>query len=752
MVTLQVKLSLDRLVYLLAGGVGAILVLGATGFGLTVAAEQGYLVPSARVGFGLAICTVAWIASWHLRHRAPTVMGAIAGTAAGSLYAVLYAAHGMYDFISSSVAFGAMAAVTATAALHGLRTGRQGLAWVGLLGGLLAPLMVSSGDNRPVAFFGYLTILAAGSVFVAAKRDWPWLVWGAGVGLVLEYMGWVSAWHSLDQIPYGLAAAFVLALPFAVAGARHNGTTGKHALGWSLFMPMLAIPWLGPEVDPAYDDVSGMPLTAIIGAASLWIAIGMMVVPLPGLLALRIRAYGAAAMASGAVLAMLALVVTSWVGATPVPSVHVVLGALAPLAVTTALFARHPLTRFYDVMPLISGGVLFVLAASVGPEAPVMAGVVAVGALSVSAYRVDGSSWRLVAGLLGSGATLLTATATGAQDGDLGALVPATLVTLVLFGQGPLLLRRGTPRHVAFLTAAAASLVAYLPLHLAWVETWGDDYVGLLPLLLAGQALVGATMLVRTGEISRHGVELGAFAAMAMLGVTMALPLQLETSWLTVGLALKGAALAWLSTHVRHVSLWWGSAILGVVVGVRLLANPDVLAYGDATGMILLNWTLYTWGLPALALVASAWCMTRTFEEKGLRPAWVPMALVILATIEGFALVNMEISHAFRDAGPISVYATGLTEGLVRSLSWGLYGMSLLGVGLWRGVRALRFIGFAFVLLGAGRVFAVDLWSLQGFARVLSMLGIGVCLLVSAFVFERLVLRGASSSDDEETP
>ena len=46
-----------------------------------------------------------------------------------------------------------------------------------------------------------------------------------------------------------------------------------------------------------------------------------------------------------------------------------------------------------------------------------------------------------------------------------------------------------------------------------------------------------------------------------------------------------------------------------------------------------------------------------------------------------------------------------------------------------------------FVLLAAVKVFVVDLWSLPGFIRVGSLLGLGVFLIVAAFLFERLVLR-----------
>ena len=59
-------------------------------------------------------------------------------------------------------------------------------------------------------------------------------------------------------------------------------------------------------------------------------------------------------------------------------------------------------------------------------------------------------------------------------------------------------------------------------------------------------------------------------------------------------------------------------------------------------------------------------------------------------------------------------------------------------------------VGFCGVLAAAGTVFLSDLWSLSGFVRVGSIAGLGVTLLVAAFVFERLVLRRADDAEGEE--
>ena len=39
--------------------------------------------------------------------------------------------------------------------------------------------------------------------------------------------------------------------------------------------------------------------------------------------------------------------------------------------------------------------------------------------------------------------------------------------------------------------------------------------------------------------------------------VTVAIPLQLDKQWITIGWALEGAALAWLFRRIPHRGLFW---------------------------------------------------------------------------------------------------------------------------------------------------------------------------------------------------
>jgi uncharacterized membrane protein len=277
----------------------------------------------------------------------------------------------------------------------------------------------------------------------------------------------------------------------------------------------------------------------------------------------------------------------------------------------------------------------------------------------------------------------------------------------------------------------------------------GDPIIGVLPLLLGAGALVGAATLVRRHRAGQGSGPLALMIAVALAGLTAALPLQLNNQWLTVAWALEAAALAWLSRRLHHSLLPWGALALAVAVTLRLVLNPFALEYGGTAGPIILNWTLYTWGIPLLSLLVAARGLTQSESERSLRRV-APGLLTLMAIAIGFALVNVQVSHAFQDSGPVLLGGKGLWQGMVRSLAWAGYGVLVLIAGLRGEGRAVRFVGLAIVMLAAGKVFAVDLWALSGFVRVGSVLGLGVSLLVVAFLFERLVLRAEASGPDAD--
>ena len=112
----------------------------------------------------------------------------------------------------------------------------------------------------------------------------------------------------------------------------------------------------------------------------------------------------------------------------------------------------------------------------------------------------------------------------------------------------------------------------------------------------------------------------------------------------------------WLFGLVPHPGLKYLGLILFGVVGVRLIVNPEVLRY-EPRGAPIVNWLLYTYGVPVLATFAGAWLLRRAEAQRGDDPEYdwtvgrshvdraassAALGLVLL-----FVLINVEIADYF---------------------------------------------------------------------------------------------------------
>ena len=82
-----------------------------------------------------------------------------------------------------------------------------------------------------------------------------------------------------------------------------------------------------------------------------------------------------------------------------------------------------------------------------------------------------------------------------------------------------------------------------------------------------------------------------------------------------------------------------------------------------------------------------------------------------------------------------------LDRDLTMSIAWGVYALVLLGAGLWRKRRSLRFVSLGFMLLTVAKVFLVDLSNLEGLHRVFAFLGLAVALILVSLLYQRFLFR-----------
>jgi uncharacterized membrane protein len=858
-----------------AAWLGGITLVIAGIFLAKMAYEAGFFSPTLRVAAMIlsGVGGLVW-AEVSLRRGYVTTANAVSGAAIAVLYTAFYAAHALWHLLPLGVTFFMMALVTAVAGVVAIRYDAVFSAILGLLGGFATPVLLSTGEDRPLSLFSYILLLNLGLMSVAVKKRWHGLVLLGLAGTLVIEIGWAAKFLTPEEAPAGLLVFLLFGLLYlflpvlaqqdeapallqsAGAGAAASflfalflGWNEAYAGQWPLLFGYLAL------LDAALIAIAlfrGRSFLLIGGAAAtgltlpLWArtglgpelwgptlaAIGLAVLlNVPARLARRLapqrleedrKDYEAAGIAAAIGLGLYALVLAT---RTPVPPPWPFVLLLA--ALTGLLLERTGRERLHRVMPIgaialavlvqvwfhhgtaeaelwrnLGVPVLFTLALSFvaarRARAPVDAdedetgvvGATLVAGLGLLAYLAAphpaGDAPPLFAALAVFDVLLVVS----ARRRDWTGLVPAALllsalgievwqetsfhaadlaVTLPIYA-GFYLAFLALPfaltatvapawkdRPPPWISSALAGPAFFQPLYRAVSLGWGKAYIGALPLLLAAVSVAAVAGVAQrfaaapeeTPEARRRLGYLALFSAVALGFIALAVPLQLHRQWITVAWALEAAAVWWLFGKLPHPGLKYFGLLLYGCVGVRLLANPEVLRY-EERGLPILNWLFYTYGVPALCCLAGAAWLKRAeaarrnapehdlfaADRTHLAPAAAGLGLLLI-----FALINLEIIDFFSTSRFVELsLERQLARDLAMSLAWGLYAMALLVVGLWRRMRALRFLSLGFLLLTVAKVFLYDLANLEGGYRILSFLGLGVSLILVSLLYQRFVL------------
>lgn len=146
---------------------------------------------------------------WRLRLSRPGYAQALQGGAVAVLYLTLFVAFRFYGVLAAGPVFVLMVLVAGLAAALAVLQDARGLAVIGALGGFATPLLVSSGSGNHVALFSYYLVLDLGIAAVAWFRNWRLL---NAVGCVFTF-GVATAWGVLKYEPvhYAVAQCFLIA-------------------------------------------------------------------------------------------------------------------------------------------------------------------------------------------------------------------------------------------------------------------------------------------------------------------------------------------------------------------------------------------------------------------------------------------------------------------------------------------------------------------------------------------------------------
>jgi hypothetical protein len=303
------------------------------------------------------------------------------------------------------------------------------------------------------------------------------------------------------------------------------------------------------------------------------------------------------------------------------------------------------------------------------------------------------------------------------------------------------LYRRVRDNRDPHLTAVLASAFFFFTARLALLQGGLGSIVGIVPV---GEAAIMAVLLRELLSIEapnqRDLGRLALVAGAALAFVTVAIPLQLNHQWITIGWALEGIALAWLYRRIPHRGLLlFAIALLGTVFA-RLALNPAIFVY-EPRGMRVFNWYLYTYVICGISLLVSGWLLSKTDDElvTGLpRPsALLPAAGVILL----FLVLNIEIADYYATGREITFeFGVSIAQDLTYTIGWLIFGLILLGSCIQADIRAGRVAAVILIAVTTCKAFLYDMRKLGGLYRVASLVGLACSLALVALALQKFVL------------
>ena len=196
----------------LFSAIAGIALVFAAVFFLKYSVEHGWLQPKVRVVIGITVAlALLVVCELKAARKYPSTANALDAAAIAILFSTFFAAHALWNLIPSAVAFILLGVVTAIAVLLSIRRESLFIAVLGLLGGFATPILLSTGENKPIPLFAYLTLLNIGLAWVAYRKTWPVLTTMTLVFTTIYQWGWVFKFLDRSQLP--LAMAIFLLFP-----------------------------------------------------------------------------------------------------------------------------------------------------------------------------------------------------------------------------------------------------------------------------------------------------------------------------------------------------------------------------------------------------------------------------------------------------------------------------------------------------------------------------------------------------------
>jgi uncharacterized membrane protein len=216
-------------------------------FAIQYSFQHNLIRPEIRMALGFVTGLALLAGGVVLHRRQQYIVGAQTLCAVGvvALYAVTFACRALYhfEFFGPLPTFLFMALITTTAFFVAVRLNALVVAILGMLGGFLTPVLLSTGQDNPLGLFGYIAILDAGLILVALNKRWHFLTALGALGTALMQIGWADKFFEGNKILVALAVLLGFNALYLTANwlAKRRAQSNRWLAGGSLGLAAVAL-------------------------------------------------------------------------------------------------------------------------------------------------------------------------------------------------------------------------------------------------------------------------------------------------------------------------------------------------------------------------------------------------------------------------------------------------------------------------------------------------------------------------------
>lgn len=285
------------------------------------------------------------------------------------------------------------------------------------------------------------------------------------------------------------------------------------------------------------------------------------------------------------------------------------------------------------------------------------------------------------------------------------------------------------------------------------LQKYNDALLGLFT-VIAALVYISVFYFIKKYEDADRRLLLS-LLSLALIFVTIAIPVQLDGRFVTLAWSVEAIALAYISlrTEYQRIKAAYLSVTALTIAGLLIdLENISV----NMTSIPFINIDSIVYIISVLGLFAVLWIIKES-KSKVKVPLLIAVNLLLLGffLVEASNIIDKSINTAsigyIGEQDMIENYSN--MRNFIDSIIILLYSIVLISIGFFKGAKSIRILALALFLVVIFKVFLFDLSSLEGIFRILSFVALGFILLGISFVYQKFknVILGGYAGEDGES-